>query len=184
MCQNCDGAHLSAADAAPVLAAESAANRAIVASVQPGFTATINMRLLPARDVIIEVPKPTCQPRADAAGQAPQTSALPQGLAGRLLEASKAVVAWLTKDPANAELFLNNPVAALSQAGVDLARVDAKALARSHNQVRQQAVVPPGAVVSKLTVHAAARGKVGDQRPGKAGPKADSQGGSSADCGC
>ena len=184
MCQNCDGAHLSAADAAPALAAESAANRPIVASVQPGFTTTINMRLLPARDVVIGVSKPTCQPRAGAPGQAAQPSTLPEGLAGRLLEANKAVVAWLTKDPVNAELFLNDPVAALSQAGVDLARADAKALARSHNQVRQQAVVPPGAVVSKLTVHAAARGKVGDQRPGKASPKADSQGGSSDGYGC
>jgi hypothetical protein len=153
-----------------------------VASVQPGFAATINMRLLPARDVIIDVPEPGCQPRAGAPGRGVQPGTLPDGLAAKLLQANKTVVAWLTRDPANAELFLNDPVTALGRAGVDLARAELKALYRSHSQVRQQAVVPPGAVVSKLTVRAAARGKVGDQRPDKPGGKPG--GGSSPGCGC
>ena len=184
MCQNCNGGSPGAADGGPAAAAGSAANRPIVASVQPGFAATINIRLLPARDVIIDVPKPGCQPRADAPGRGVLPGALPEGLPAKLLEANKTVVAWLTKDPANAEFFLNDPVAALGRAGVDLARPELKALSRSHSQVRQQAVVPPGAVVSKLTVRSAARGKVGDQRPDKPGGKRGDGGGSSPGCGC
>lgn len=182
MCENCNGACPGAADGASAAAAGSIASRPIVASVQPGFATTINVRLLPARDVIFDVSRPGCQPRAGAPGRGVQPGALPGGLAAKLLQANKTVVAWLTKDPANAELFLNDPVTALGKAGVDLARAELKALSRSHSQVRQQAVVPPGAVVSKLAVRAAARGKVGDQRPDKSDGKRG--GGSSPGCGC
>ena len=80
----------------------------------------------------------------------------------KLQEANKAVVAWLAKDAAHPGLFLADPVAALGQAGVDLSRAELKTLSRSHAAVRAEAVLPPGAVVSALTVSSDRRGKVGD----------------------
>ena len=181
MCKNCQGARPGAAGAVPEAATQTAADPPVKAIVEPGFHTTINVRLLPARQVVIGDPKPGCQPRGGAPGHLPLPAPMPDGLPGRLLAANKSVVAWLTKDPANAELFLNDPVTALGRAGAELNRADAKALSRSHGQVREQAVLPPGAVVKKLTVRAAARGKVGAQLPDRPTPSAS---GSGAGCGC
>ncbi len=193
MCQNCAGACPGAADYSPAPAATAtdantptdpvtAASAAVGATVQPGFTSAISVRLLPAREVVIAAPAPGCQPRGGGPGRpSGQQVPLPDGLGGRLQAANKAVVAWLTRDPANAQLFLADPVTALAQAGAELTRADVKALARAHTQVRQQAVLPPGGTVSELTVRAAARGKVSDpssRRP--TGPG----GAPRAGCGC
>jgi hypothetical protein len=144
-------------------------SRPITAVMQPGFDTSVAIRIVPAT-----TPFPTqngggCAPRGDR-NYTPPRPQLSDVLIGKLTEASGAVTTWLAKQPAHARLFINDPVTALQQAGVDLTRAEAKELARSHTAVRADAVLPPGAQLSELTVTATRRGKVSDGRPGRPVP--------------
>src|SRR5690606_31458295 len=89
----------------------------------------------------------------------------PVELVEKLVEANSRISAWLAKDPANARAYLDDPVAALGEAGVDLSRAEAKAVARAHAALKEEAVLPPGARIAALEAVAVKRGKVGDRTP-------------------
>jgi hypothetical protein len=176
MCDDC-GKTPPAAAGQPTASTVAGAPRAVVAHVPQGFTSTINLRLVPARDVVVR-PKPTgCQPREGATRRDATPVTLPDPLAETLKNASKELLAWVARDPANATLFVAQPVEALARAGVELSRADQKTLLRAHAAVRDAAVVPPGVTVTGVVAVADPRGRVGD---GKSKPTAPA----SSDCGC
>jgi hypothetical protein len=140
------------------------AQLAVLARAPQGFDARIKVRLLPAKDVVLERPS-GCQPRAGAPRKDAHPLDLPEGLPEKIKDASKGVIAWLARDPANTRLYLADPVAGLVAAGVELTRAEQKALSRAHQPVREASVVPPGVEVTELTVKAVPRGKVGDFKP-------------------
>lgn len=139
----------------------------IKAVVAPGDEAKVSVRLVPGRDIkgiLTEPPKPTCQPRGDRP-YGLGAVAFPVELVEKLVEANSRISAWLAKDPANARAYLDDPVAALGEAGVDLSRAEAKAVARAHAALKEEAVLPPGARIAALEAVAVKRGKVGDRTP-------------------
>ena len=182
MCENCGGAHASASGTGATIATDVGADQPIVANVSPGFEAHINVRLLPAKNIELGHAKGACRPRAGAVRHDVEPLDLPEDLVDRLREANTAMVAWLAKDADNPRRYLDDPVAALAEAGVELSRAHVVSLTRSHRAVREQAVVPPGAAISGLSVVAAKRGKVGDHGPVKGASKPDTPTTPTSDC--
>lgn len=160
MCDDCPKPGAAAVEGTAVVEAQ----LAVLASVPQGFESRIKVRLVPAREVVLER-RSGCQPRAGAPRREAQPLDLPEGLPEKIKDASKGVIAWLARDPANTTLYLADPVAGMAAAGVELTRAEQKALSRAHQPVRDASVVPPGVEVTELTVKAVARGKVGDTKP-------------------
>jgi len=131
-----------------------------VARVPQGFDGTVSIRILPANDVSALRPS-GCQPRRGATRENKSAVGLPPDLVELLTRSNKSVVAWLTSDAANAQLFLAQPIDALKRAGVELSRSDERALARAHRAVRDVATIPPGTTVA-ITATAHASGRVGN----------------------
>jgi hypothetical protein len=153
------------ADAEVLVAGEPAvaSARPIRATIQPGFDAKVSVRFVPGREILTGPPEPACRPRGDRPyGLRPIP--YPTDLIDKLTDANGTVTAWLAKDAANARAFLDDPVAALAEAGVELTRAEAKVVSRTHAVVKEDAVLPPGARISTLDVVAVKRGKVGDRR--------------------
>ena len=167
-----DGGDAGAVGSSPV---------ALLASIPAGFETRLNVRFLPATDVFVGRVRAGCQPRAGAIPHHVVPVELPATLVERFRAVNDSVIAWLAKDEANAAHYLSNPVAALQSAGVQLSRAEAKALSRSHQAVRDQAVLPPGGQLSELVVSASVRGKVGEKRPDVPVLNANSP---SPDCDC
>lgn len=160
-------------------ATTSQAAEMVVARMPQGYDASINIRIVPGKDIAFTPAVFGCRPRQGATRREAQPIALPEGLAEKLRDANKKVVDWLARDPANAQLFLAKPLEALSQAGVDLTRAEQKALERTHNAVREMAVVAPGVNVAQISVTANPKGRVGDvYKPGRP------QGNRQDDAGC
>jgi len=144
----------------------------IVTQVAPGFTGGISIRIVPGTELFPKAPEATCTPRGDRP-PAPRPFVISSAVEDVLTTANSAVIAWLAESRDNAEQFVADPVGALARAGVELTRAQANELRRAHGAVRYDAVLPPGARVTKLTVAATTRGKVGDGRPIHDRPKHD-----------
>jgi hypothetical protein len=137
---------------------------AVVAAIPQGFDARIKVRFVHARDIGVMTLDPGCSPRQGVPG--PATVLLP-GLVAKLQKADQQVITWLAKDSANAKRFLEQPVAALREAGIELDRSELKALERAHAAVREASVVPPGVTLERLDASAHRTARVGDKVPGK-----------------
>ncbi|MEK6375579.1 MAG: hypothetical protein AABO58_23115 [Acidobacteriota bacterium] len=151
---------------------------AVIAKVPQGYDAKINIRFVPGRDIPIVPLERHCRARQGAPRRDAPTVALPPDLVRKLSDADKKVTQWLSKDAANAQLFLVRPVEALLRAGVDLTRAEQKVLDRSHRAASEERVIAPGVKVAQLSVTASTKGRVGDPRPR---PKKNHEDG---DCGC
>jgi len=136
----------------------------IVTEVAPGFTGAISIRIVPGTQLFPEPPEATCAPRGDRPA-APRPITFTPGVVDVLTTADSAVIAWLAEDADHAAQFIADPLGALSRAGVELTRAQAQEVSRAHAAVRADAVLPPGARITKLAVTATRRGKVGDGRP-------------------
>jgi len=194
MCQSCSGAGpVASTPGRPATTVGS--TRPIAATVQPGFETSIAIRIVPAT-TLFPVEEGGCRPRGDL-GYTPPRPVLSDDLVATLTESSGLVTAWLAKQAAHAQLFVDDPVAALQQAGVDLSRAQAKELTASHAAVKADAVLPPGGRLTDLSVTAVRRGKVGDTRPGRPIPpvetpvpgttdptRPEQPTGGAGDCGC
>ena len=185
MCRTCNGtaAHSpnvghtvvnASAVTLPGTVAAAGEARPIVTEVAPGFTSTVSIRILKGTDLFPKVPEATCVPRGDRPVSA-HPIAISPAVVDVLTTANKDVIAWLAEDTSNAEQFVADPVGVLSRAGVKLTRAQAKELSRAHAAMCEDAVLPPGAQIAKVTVAATKRGKVGDGRgrPGHDNPPDD-----------
>lgn len=161
----------------PGTVAAAGAGVPIVTEVAPGFTSTVSIRILTGTDLFPTVPEARCLPRGDRPFSVTGIvgTVLSPAVVDVLTTANKDVIAWLAEDTSNAEQFVADPVAVLSRAGVKLTRAQAKELSRAHAAMREDAVLPPGAQIAKVTVAASKRGKVGDGRgrPGRDKPSYD-----------
>jgi hypothetical protein len=138
----------------------------VVAKVPQGYETNINVRLVAGGDLeITSIPK-VCRPREGAPRRNAEPLDLPPDLIAKLKKADKAVVAWLAQDKANAGLFIAKPAEALVKAGVDLTRVDQKAIDRTRSEVDQATVVGPGVKVASFTAAAFPNGRIGEIKPG------------------
>jgi hypothetical protein len=166
MCGKCNEPRSSGAATEVLVAGEPAdvGTQPIRATIQPGFDAKVSIRIVPGKDIFTTPPRPACQPRGDRPFKVRPFPYDPD-LITKLTEASAGVSAWLAKDVSNAKAFLDDPVAALAEAGVELTRAEAKAVSRTHAVMKEDAVLPPGAQISTLDVVAVKRGKVGDRKP-------------------
>lgn len=165
MCGTCNEGRSDHPAAEVLIAGEAGVTSAqpIRATVQPGFDAKVSIRIVPGKDILTAPPKAACRPRGDRPHGIRPFPFNP-ALVAKLTEANAGVSAWLAKDEANAKAFLDDPVAALAEAGVELDRSEVKAMARAHSAVKEDAVLPPGAQISTLDVVAVKRGKVGDRK--------------------
>ncbi|MBN1447326.1 MAG: hypothetical protein JXA28_05295 [Bacteroidetes bacterium] len=137
----------------------------IVGNVPQGYETNIRVRLVPGRDLDITAVPRGCRSRTGAPRRDAEPLDLPADLTDKLKKADKAVVAWLAQDEANARLFMARPVEALLKAGVELTRTEQKAIERTHQHVRDTAVVAPGVKVDTLTVTAFPKGRIGKIKP-------------------
>jgi hypothetical protein len=165
MCQTCGGSNASASTTSR--GPDQVQDRPVVATIRPGFEATVNYRLLPTREIPLPPHHEGCQPRQVVALPPSLATSLTPELVATLQDANRSVVAWLKKDESHSAQFLADPVASLRSAGVELSRADEKALSRSHAAVRAESVLPPGATITDTTARADARGKVGDGGSGR-----------------
>jgi hypothetical protein len=140
----------------------------MTAVMHPGFDTSVAIRIVPATTPFPPGEGRGCAPRGDRNYASPR-SQLSGVLIGKPTEVSGAVTTWLAKQPTHARSFVDD-LAALQQACVDLTWDEAKELAPGHAAVRADAVLPPGARLSELTVTATRRGKVSDGRPGRSVP--------------
>lgn len=154
------------------------------AQVPQSYEAKFNVRIVPGRslgDALVE--RPGCKPRGHRKGWGPLTAGLVQeltpALVDKLARADKAVMTWLAKDKANAQLFLAEPVQALSKAGVELDRSEQKALVRARAAAAATQLVPPGVDVISVVAEAVSGGRVGGVARPKPGVGADAP----PDCG-
>lgn len=155
---------------------------AVVTKVPQGYETNINIRFVPGRDIPIVPLERHCRARQGAPRRDAPTLALPADLVRKLTEADKSVTEWLSRDTANAQLFLERPVEALVKAGVNLSRAEQKVLDRSHRAASEERVIAPGVNVAQLSATASTKGRVGDSRPR---PKKKHDGGDGdGGCGC
>lgn len=135
----------------------------VVVSVAQGYEHAINIRIVPADIAQFKPYVFGCQPRHGATRRdAEPVPLLPPSLIDKLGAANRAVVAWLAQAPANATLFLAQPVEALGRAGVQLTRTEQKLLGRLHQAATDTRSVAPGVTITKLAVTANAKGRVPD----------------------
>lgn len=138
-------------------------SKVLKAQVPQDYEARFNLRIVPSRSLGNElVVNAGCKPRGHRKGWEAGTVVLNPALVASLVKADKTVMAWLTKDTANAQRFLANPAAALREAGVELERADEKALARASAAAEATRVVPPGVNLAAITVEAFPNGRVGN----------------------
>lgn len=69
-------------------------------------------------------------------GPAVDPTYLPDHLVAKLRAANRQIVDWLARDSEHRKLFLERPVAALVQAGVDLTPNEMRTLVRAHQARR------------------------------------------------
>ncbi len=142
-----------------------ASGEAVRATIAQGFDTNINVRIVPGRDFDLALGSKHCKPRQTAPRPNFDLAALPSSVIEKLKQADSKVIAWLTQDQANAARFIEQPVESLKKAGVELTRAEQKLLHRTHEEVRNAAVLPPGAKVNDLTTAAFPKGRVGKIRP-------------------
>jgi hypothetical protein len=150
----------------------------VTAKMPQGYNATINVRLVPGRNLKIPSIR-GCQPRQGAARREADPLPLPESLVDKLREADKRFVEWLAKDAANAHVFVEKPIEALLKAGIDLTREEQKTLIRGHVAASEGRLIPPGARVVAFSASAHPKGRVGEMKPSSK-TKAPGE----TDCGC
>lgn len=150
---------------------------AVRAKVPQGYESKINVRFVPGR---FRLPAfvTGCQPRQGAPRRDVDLIPLPKTLVDKLQEVNVRVVEWLSREPANASLFLAQPVEALLKAGVELTRAEQKALLRTFNAANEERIIPPGVKLADLSATAAPKGRVSD-RAGRPKPQPHD-----GNCGC
>jgi hypothetical protein len=141
-------------------------SEAVRATIAQGFDANINVRIVPGRDFKLALKPKHCKPRQSTPRPNFDLAALPADLVKKLRKADKKMVAWLTQDQANAARFLEQPAESLAKAGIELTRSEQKLLHRTHEEVRNAAVVPPGANIKELNTTVFPKGRVGKIKPG------------------
>jgi hypothetical protein len=147
----------------------------VKAQVPQGQEAKFNVRIVPGRSLAAGLTHRVqyCKPRGDRPSWTAGAAGLSAELVATLAKADKPMMAWLAKDAANAQRFLANPVAAMQEAGIELARAAQKALARASLAAEATRAVSPGVNVAALTAKAFPDGRVGGLGSGKPGAGAD-----------
>ncbi|MDP9069224.1 MAG: hypothetical protein M3N53_12880 [Actinomycetota bacterium] len=149
-------------------------NSKVTARIDQAVEAKVNIRLVPSRDITLSPEALGCQPRHGSDPAVAVQIRFPEGLAEKLREADKKVIDWLGKDEANGRRFLEDPVGALEQSGVELSRAEQKALWRAQLEAADGRIVPPGVNVTEVSIEAAPKGRVGrDRRPTRPGTVRD-----------
>jgi hypothetical protein len=147
-------------------AATVSATQMVKGQIPQGFEATLNMRLVPGSSLNNPGVLLGCQPRGNSSGGwhavSPQLTAI-------FAQADQTMVAWLAKDPSNAQSFLANPVAAMKAAGVQLSREQEKALSQATATAEAARFVAPGVKVTSLSAAMYPNDKVGTVGTGTAG---------------
>lgn len=172
-CEDCNcGATSTAGAQAPP--AGDVVRKLVRAEVPQDYQAKFNVRIVPGRSIEgAHLVRPQCLPRGHAQGWVPGALGISQQLAATLAKADKTMVAWLAKDAANAQRFLENPAGAMREAGVELTRAEEKLLARASAASGAARHVAPGVNVVSLTAKAYPDGCVGATGAVKPGRKAD-----------
>jgi hypothetical protein len=150
---------------------EATGAEAVLARVPAEQHQTINIRLVRGTRFVELFPR-ACRPRGDrpqTGFDRPPVAQLSSAVIGKLRDSNDRVMSWLAASEANARSFLENPAAALKEAGVDLTRADEKAIVRAREDLSGATVLPPGTDLTGLTVKAFPKGEVGkiDKVPGR-----------------
>ncbi len=162
-----------------VKSAEDDKNNKVIAKIPQGYDTRINIRLVPGREFGLEPAVLRCKPRHGKSVHDAKVHGLDDNLIAKLKEADKKVVAWLSADDSNAQLFLSKPVEALVKAGVELARSEQKSLNRSHTTVNEARVIAPGVNIKKISVATFPKGQIGNLRE-----QPENKNGTNEDFGC
>ena len=107
-----------------------------------------------------------CQPRTELDHKRSLLDTLPPGLKNSFAEADKKMVSWLSRSPENAQAFLNDPIASLKSAGVELKRADEKIIARNFQSLQAENLLSPGMKLKKFETQFK-KGKVADNHTTK-----------------
>lgn len=153
---NCNAANNSSSQAA---AAPALVTEVVKAKIPQESDANFNLRLRPG--VSLDGPQKLaigCRPRGNRPGGSWGTAGISPHVVATLVNANKTMVAWLAKDGANAKAFVMDPIGSMREAGVDLSRVEEKALARAYEGARATRVVGPGINVASLNAEAPTKG--------------------------
>ena len=102
-----------------------------------------------------------CQPRTELDHKGGFLDTLPPGLMDSFAEADKKMVSWLSRSPENAQAFLNDPIASLKSAGIELKRADEKIIARNFQTLQAENLLSPGMKLKKFETQFK-KGKVAD----------------------
>jgi hypothetical protein len=143
-----------------------AAARTLQPRASQAYDLNLKVTFLPGRTGL-PVAALGCQPRQD--GQRVDVPALdlPPSTHRFLQEANATVLDWLARDASHQAAFVADPLAALQQAGLKLARSDAKALARLRDGLASAQAITPG--LQLRTLHTAVdpkgRAKPAQDRP-------------------
>lgn len=127
----------------------------IAATMQQAYDLTMNVSVIGAKNIPTQILR-ACRPRQGAEEVDKDPVELAPPLRHWLLEANKAVVAWLARDARNVHAYLADPVAALEQAGVKMEREHQKSLARLREQLGASQAVVPGMQLRSITTKAGA----------------------------
>lgn len=163
--ENCNCSGHGAQDA-QAQATNETLGKLLRAEVPQTYETKLNIRLVPGPSLETAVlAQPRCKPRGHSPGWSNDTGVISPDLLNTLKNADKLMVAWLAKDTQNAQSFLANPIAAMREAGLELTRVEEKALARSVDAAKSARVVGPGVNISAVSVQAYPAGRVGELGP-------------------
>lgn len=118
-----------------------------------------------------------CQPRTELDHQPSFRDFLTSGITDSFAEIDKKMVLWLSRSSENAEAFLNDPIASLKMAGVELKRADEKVIARNFQGFQSENLLSPGMKLNRFETQFK-KGKVGDNH------SSPGEGNHSNDCIC
>jgi hypothetical protein len=144
--------------------------------VPQGYLANLEIELVPAHGLktgAAVTVLPACKPRGYPVGWDSGNMTIDPALLATLNKADAAMVDWLARDTANAQRFLANPVAAMREAGVELSRVEEKALARASEAASAARFVGPGVKIGSLSVKADPNGRIEELGLGRTDGKTD-----------
>lgn len=139
--------------------------RIATAVIPQGYDTKINIRILPGSNVRLKTRPAVCKSRKGAPRRDTEPVPLPGGLIPKLNDANDKMISWLTQDEGNPRYFLEHPVQALIKAGVDLTRVEEKALDRLHQLVKETRVIGPGVKIIDLSTSMNPNGRVAEPQP-------------------
>lgn len=138
--------------------------KVVQASITQEYQANFNLRIVPGRSLagIDNVLRMGCQPRGNTRpGWGDSTVEINPELAATLATADKAMMAWLSKDAVNAQRFVQDPVASMREAGVEMTRAQEKVLVRAASAAQSLRQAAPGVNIASLTATVFPNGKVG-----------------------